>query len=343
LSLVRIDLEDPLIAWFRDRRTIKKGHDHLDQAGIRRFLRDPKLHDTFRNVAKTMNHLNAELVVPGYYKRSLQVLLLFGRKKNGRRFTPSEINFFQVLAQDCSMAVKTAEFHESLVRRNQELNKKVDEVEKLRKKERDTFYEIMRSLAQEIYAKDPSTFGHISQVEHLGFMTAKELGLELTEQRKDILSASLILHDVGKIGIPDQILQKPGSLDKEEWQIMKTHVEKGANILAHLSDFKHAAEIVGAHHENYDGTGYPKGLKGEQIPLEARIVSVVDTFHAIISTRVYRPSQSVEHAFAELKRCAGTQFDPNVVEAFIRALKKELKKAGDNFSLSEFMERPAEK
>ncbi|MFA6600943.1 MAG: HD domain-containing phosphohydrolase [Candidatus Omnitrophota bacterium] len=341
VGLVRIDLDNPLIAWFRDRKGAEKGRDFLRLASVRKELTSRKSDAVLMRLKKTMEHLNAELAIPGYYKRTLEALLLFGRKKNGRPFTASQINFFQVLAQDCSMAIKTAEYHENLVRRNQELNRKVAEVEELRRKERATFYEVMRSLAQEIYAKDPSTFGHISQVEKLGLMTAREMGLALDEHRRDILSASLILHDVGKIGVPDHILQKPGGLDEGEWQIMKEHVEKGAGILAHLSDFREAAGIVRAHHENFNGTGYPRGLKGVEIPIEARIVSVVDAFHAIISTRVYRPSQSVAFAFEELKRCSGTQFDPEVVEAFIRGLKKELRKAGDRFSMVDFMGKPS--
>lgn len=339
LGLVRIDADNPLIVWFRDKKPGKKGHDCLDRRMIKSYLKEEKLGERFAAIKKTMENLNTEVAVPGYYKRTLQTLLLFGRKQNKKNFTPSEIDFFEVLAQDCSMAIKTAQYHENLVRQNQELNRKVSEVEILRKKERETFYEIMRSLAQEIYSKDPSTFGHISHVEYLGLMTAKEFGLDMSDRREDILSASLILHDVGKIGIPDHILKKPTHLDPDEWKIMKTHVHKGANILTHLSDFKEAADIVLAHHENYDGSGYPRGLKKEEIPIEARIVSVVDSFHAIISTRVYRPSQSVEYAFNELRRCSGTQFDPKVVEAFIRGLKKELKKAGEHYSLSQWMEK----
>ena len=234
------------------------------------------------------------------------------------------------------MAIKSAEYHENLVHQNLQLAQQIHEVEKLRKKEHETFYQIMRSLAQEIHAKDPSTFGHINQVEQLGLMTAKALELELSGRRKDILSASLILHDIGKIGIPDHILKKPASLDSDEWAVMKTHAEKGAIILAHLSDFKEAADIIRAHHEHFDGSGYPKGLSGDQIPIEARIVSVVDAFHAIVSNRCYRQGRTIEGAFQELRRCAGSQFDPRVVEAFIHGLKKEMKRIGVGFSLESY-------
>jgi len=162
-------------------------------------------------------------------------------------------------------------------------------------------------------------------------MAAREMGLDLTGRKKDILSAGLILHDVGKIGIPDHILNKPSALNEEEWKIMRTHVDKGVMILEPLTDFKEVKEIVRCHHENHDGSGYPRGLKGGQIPVESRIVAVVDAFHAIVSTRCYSRGRPVETAFEELGRCAGTQFDPKVVEAFIRGMKKELKKRGIDF------------
>jgi len=229
------------------------------------------------------------------------------------------------------MAIKTSEYHQHLLERNVELEKRIKEVDHLRKRERNTFYEILRSLAQEVYAKDAYTYGHVRQVERLGVMTAKEMGLDLSDRKKDILTASLILHDVGKIGIPDRILNKPSKLNAEEWSIMKTHVDKGAGILEHLSNFREVAEIVRCHHENYDGSGYPRGLIGNQIPLESRIVSVVDAFHAIVSTRCYSQGKPAEVAFEELRRCSGTQFDPDVVEAAIRGVKKEMKKRGVGF------------
>ena len=110
---------------------------------------------------------------------------------------------------------------------------------------------------------------------------------------------------------------------------MKLHPEKGAKILAPLSGFKEVAKIVLCHHERYDGAGYPAGLRGEQIPFESRIISVVDAFHAIISTRSYKKGYPLEAAYQELERCAGTQFDPRVVQAFIRAHKRLMAKSKD--------------
>ena len=332
VGLVKIDTNHPLVLWFQKAsRAANGGRDYLHrwELGKRRVKSEAE------DMIKAMDDLKAELIVPGYYKEALIGLLLLGRKRDGRRFTSEEISFFQVLAQDCSIAVKTAEFHRSLLEQNQELARRLAEIEKLRKKERDTNYQIMRALAEEVHVKDAYTFGHISQVERLGLMTAREMGLDLTGEKAEFLSAGLILHDVGKIGIPDHILKKPAKLDHEEWMVMRTHVEKGAKILEPLENFREVAEIVRCHHEHFDGSGYPRGIKGEQIPMEARIVSVVDAFHAIVSTRCYSQGRPVEVAFEELKRCAGTQFDPVVVEAFIRALKKEMKKRGVGFFLEE--------
>jgi len=125
-----------------------------------------------------------------------------------------------------------------------------------------------------------------------------------------------LMHDVGKIGVPDAILLKPASLTEEEWAFMRRHPALGCRILAQVPYLRPAARIVLAHHERWDGGGYPRGLKEENIPLGARIFALCDTYDAIISDRPYRKGQSPDAAFAEILRCAGEQFDPKVVEAF---------------------------
>ena len=142
---------------------------------------------------------------------------------------------------------------------------------------------------------------------------------------EDIVKAAP-LHDIGKVGIPDTILQKPGSLTEDEWQIMKTHAALGQEVLAaaKLKDAKHtnvldaAIKIAGCHHENWDGSGYPKGLKGEEIPLEARLMSLADTYDALISQRVYKKEWTHDEACAEILSLKGKRFDPVIVEAFIQ-------------------------
>lgn len=339
VGLVKFEMDHPLVVWFQKGYGKEIDHqDYLDKSylakqlakGKLRFL-NPERRSVFERAKKAMDDLKIELAVPGYHKKHLTGLLLLGAKKDAGHFTRSEIAFFQILTQDCAMAVKSAEYHQNLIDKNLELEKKFREVETLRKKEQETYYEIMRSLAQEVHAKDPYTYGHIYQVECLGIMTAEELGMDLSGRRRDILSASLILHDVGKIGIPDHILKKPSRLTDEEWIIMRTHVEKGAKILEHMTDFREVAEIIRCHHEFFDGNGYPRGVRGEQIPMESRIISVVDAFHAIVSKRCYSEGRPVEVAFQELRRCSGTQFDGQVVEAFVCAISREIKKRGAGF------------
>ncbi|MBU3759376.1 MAG: HD-GYP domain-containing protein [Candidatus Omnitrophica bacterium] len=334
-SLVKFEKNHPLVTWFSSTKNKKNSvGDYLSYQGLQRNLLEgmkslpSSIISDWEKTASVMRTLKIELVIPAYFKKDLTGLLLIGPKKSAKAYDADEIGFFEIITKDCAIVVKTTDYQRELHEKNEQLQNHLREIEALRQKEQKTYYEIMRSLASEVYAKDVYTFGHIGQVDRLGYMTAKEMGLDLSGRRKDILSAGLILHDVGKIGIPDHILNKAGRLTEEEWAVMKTHVDKGAKILEPLSDFREVREIVRSHHENYDGSGYPRGLKGEEIPIEARIVAVVDAFHAMVSTRCYSKGRSPEFAFDELKRCAGKQFDPRVVEAFVSAMSREMRKRG---------------
>ena len=145
---------------------------------------------------------------------------------------------------------------------------------------------------------------------------AEQMGVDEDVRRETELGA--LLHDIGKIHIPDSIINKPGKLDDEEWAIMKTHTIEGQRMLDRVGGLLGTVGVVvRASHEDFDGTGYPDGLAGEQIPLAARIVSACDAFNAMTTTRSYRPAMPIEAAVAELRRCSGTQFDPRVVEALL--------------------------
>ena len=143
------------------------------------------------------------------------------------------------------------------------------------------------------------------------------LGLLLTPCCHGLCEYGALLHDIGKIGIPDAILKKPGELTKEEWEVMRTHPEVGYKILHNIEFLEEAARFVLHHHERFNGTGYPAGLKGEDIPIPSRIFVVVDTFDAMTTKRRYRDAATFKEAINEIKRCSGTQFDPQVVEAFL--------------------------
>jgi diguanylate cyclase (GGDEF)-like protein/putative nucleotidyltransferase with HDIG domain len=186
---------------------------------------------------------------------------------------------------------------------------------------RELYLASVKALAAAVDARDPYTRSHSARVAALARIIATELELPPDEIRRVQLSA--LLHDIGKIGIPDAILNKPAALTAEEWVIMRTHSMLGASILGAVEPLADLVPIVRAHHERYDGGGYPDGLRGEEIPLAAHIVSAADAYEVIVSKRAYKAAQSVDHAVSELRRCSGTQFHPTVVEAFIRVIERD--------------------
>ncbi len=180
------------------------------------------------------------------------------------------------------------------------------------------FISVVKSLSSAIDAKSSWTAGHSERVTKYALDIAKQMGLS-EKELKDLELAGL-LHDVGKIGTYESILDKPGKLTEEERAVMRLHPVKGAEILAPIKELKDIIPGVKYHHEFYDGTGYPDGLKGEAIPLHARILTVADTVDAMGADRPYREGRAMDVIIAELKRCSGTQFDPKVAEAFLKVL-----------------------
>jgi HD-GYP domain-containing protein (c-di-GMP phosphodiesterase class II) len=169
-------------------------------------------------------------------------------------------------------------------------------------------------LVDAIEWKDVYTLGHVRRVATYAVMIGRELGLSTHDLRSLALGAQM--HDVGKIGVPDRILTKPTKLTPEEFEIIKEHVGRGYEIAISVKALHDAIDAIRYHHERWDGTGYPTGLAGEDIPLNARIVAVADAFDAMTSGRVYQPAVTKEDAFAELRTCSGSHFDPEVVDAF---------------------------
>jgi ribonuclease P protein subunit RPR2 len=183
----------------------------------------------------------------------------------------------------------------------------------------DSYRVTVRALAAALELRDDETGAHASRVTELALRLARRVAPELADDPE--VEYGFLLHDIGKIGVPDSILLKPDRLDPAELGRIQRHVTLGRQILAEVPYLKGtAAEIAAAHHERWDGTGYPNQLRGEQIPLAARIFSVVDTFDAITNDRPYRRAQTVEFALAEIRRGSGTQFDPGIVDAFVALL-----------------------
>jgi len=184
----------------------------------------------------------------------------------------------------------------------------------------ETRLEIIQRLGRAAEYKDNETGMHVMRMSHASRIIALELGLPAPEA--EILLQASPMHDIGKIGIPDRVLLKPGKLDPDEWAIMRTHPDIGHGIIgSHTSPLlRMAAEVALTHHERWDGTGYPRGLAGEAIPLPGRIVAVADVFDALTSVRPYKPAWPVEAAVAQLIRGSGSHFEPRVVEAFLARL-----------------------
>jgi putative nucleotidyltransferase with HDIG domain len=177
-------------------------------------------------------------------------------------------------------------------------------------------------LGDVVEADDAYTGEHCKGVVRLALDVARELGLD-AEERRNVEFAAL-LHDVGKIAVPKEIVNKPGKLDEREWAIIKTHTIEGQKMLERVGGFmREVGEIVRSHHERWDGGGYPDGLRGEEIPLEARIVSACDAFNAMTTTRPYRRAMGLAAAIAELDDNAGAQFDPRIVDVLVRLVKPD--------------------
>lgn len=178
-----------------------------------------------------------------------------------------------------------------------------------------TYNATLETLSTALDYKDHETEGHSQRVVKYSLAIANMLNLE--KPQKEILARGAILHDIGKIGIPDSILLKPASLTEDEWQQMRKHIEYGYLMLKDIPFLKEATMIVLHHQEKYDGTGYPLGLKGNDIVIGARIFAVADTYDAMTTDRPYRKALSDSYARNEIKRCSGSQFDPTIVEAFL--------------------------
>lgn len=203
------------------------------------------------------------------------------------------------------------------------------EVERLKVENGKMAETMARTILKALDCKDSYTYGHSMRVAYFSLVTGREMGLSDEEIRE--LELSALFHDIGKIGTPDMVLNKPSRLTEEEFLIMKKHPELSAEILSEYPIFQKVAVNARHHHERFDGRGYPEGLKGEGIPLFARIILIADTFDAMTSTRSYRKGLPYEVAFEELHQFTGSQFDPKCVDAFVKGMAKEALKGEDEF------------
>jgi putative nucleotidyltransferase with HDIG domain len=217
---------------------------------------------------------------------------------------------------------KTEESVEQLREKNAALVRANVEISSVHEELRVTYDATLEALVGALDARDQETKGHSVRVAQYMLTIAEALGVKRGSEEWTNMQRGALLHDVGKIGVSDNILLKPGKLTPEEWADMRRHPEIGYNILRDVRFLAGAADIVLAHHERWDGEGYPRGLRGDEIPLGSRIFTVVDTFDSMTSDRPYRKALNAKAALDEILRCGGTQFDPLVVEAFLDIYEK---------------------
>ena len=327
VGFIRMTFENPLIKIFDERKNyVISENGVLVHEELTSLLKNKEslgkyesLASTIELVLRQMDLLKANLCIPLYYKKSLIGVLILGDKLSKERFSRQEIGFFMTLANDAAMAIANAQLIQSLQDR-------IDEIKELYMREHRVFIHTAIALATAIDARDPYTHGHTERVTGYCLAVAEELA-EIPEAQayknfKETLHISALLHDVGKIGIPDAVLNKTARLTKKEFEKIKEHAVIGAAILTPIKELHAVAKEVKYHQERYDGKGYPESLKGNEIPLVARIIAVCDTFDAITSDRPYRERKMPEIAIQEIRDGSGTQFDPIVVSAFLLAYEK---------------------
>jgi len=297
-------------------------YERIDKLlGDKKILNEnPHLAEKLKDIKHEMEALRARICIPSYFKKKLLGILMLGDKLSGEKFKQEEIEFFLMLANNAAMAISNAKLIDNL-------QDKVKEVESLYERTNSLFVRISIALATAIDARDPYTHGHTVRVTGYSLAIAEELHISkeiwVAGNFRENLHIAALLHDIGKIGIPDNILHKKERLTTEEVHKIRRHPEIGATILYPIKELNDILGGVRSHQERFDGTGYPDGLKGPQIPLLARIIAVADAFDAITSSRPYRNKKTQQEAISEIRQCAGTQFDPRIADLFLKAYEKK--------------------
>ncbi|HEX9939980.1 MAG TPA: HD domain-containing phosphohydrolase [Longimicrobium sp.] len=258
------------------------------------------------------------VISPVVLMHDLDGVVLVGDRQGGGGFDPDDVAMLLSVGHQAGVAVENRRLEEALQR---------------------AYVSTVSILADAVEAKDPYTHGHCEMASRFGRLVAQKLGLSAHEQA--LVCYSALLHDVGKIGVSDGVLNKPGPLLPEEMELMRAHVRVGHDLLRNVPVLERVADVVLHHHERFDGGGYPDGLQGDEIPLAARIVAVVDAYCAMITRRSYKEAYTEDHAREEVRRCAGTQFDPEVVNAFLEVLESPLAEDPDDDPWAECLLLPS--
>jgi HD-GYP domain-containing protein (c-di-GMP phosphodiesterase class II) len=314
-GFTRMDLDNPLIRFFRERKTTLLFNSDVllyDEAKkLLNLIADSEVKELLGKVLYQMEMFETVACIPSYFREDLVGILLLGKKNDETRFDRNELDFFIALNQDAAMAIRNAQlFH--------------DLTEELKKKE-NLFINTTVAMAAAIEAKDRYTHGHTTRVTNFSLEIARKLEQkDLLPKNNSNFSSDLriasLLHDIGKIGVPEAILNKEGVLDPEERKKINEHPMIGVTILQRIHEFETVILGVKYHHERFDGKGYPEGLKGDQIPMIAAIIAVADSYDAMTSDRPYRKGFPKEKAIEIIKQESGKQFDPVIVEAFLEVI-----------------------
>lgn len=320
-GFARMDSDNPLIRFFREGFDKKLfGERILEIARLKNELAGRKHRgdtaEMLKKISYQMEMFETVACIPSFFrdpstlKDMLMGVLLLGEKQNNSRFKQDELDFFAALASDVAMALRNAQLFKDL---RQELQNR-----------QNLFYNTTKAMAMAIEAKDSYTHGHINRVIEYSLMIGEEIkrmkGLD--GHFMENLRLASLLHDIGKIGTPEKLLNKPSGLTIGEFKIVQQHPSDGVRILESIKELSEIIPGVKYHHERYDGKGYPEGLKGKQIPLLASIISCADAFDAMTTDRPYRKALSRDQAIAELSRGCGSQFDPQVAKAAIKVFSR---------------------
>lgn len=312
IGLASLDKDDSLIRFFRERdNRFLFNSDVLTLEDAQGSLKDKNVKERLRHllndVIYQMRLLDTFACIPSYFRDELLCLLLLGTKKNGKKFAKEELDFFLALASNMAMAIRNAQLFKDL---ESELDKK-----------HQLFMRTTIALVAAIEAKDNYTHGHTTRVTSFSL----EIARRLARKNKKVINAKFmedlhiasLLHDVGKIGISERILNKRSGLTVGERNRIREHPVIGATILKPIKELEEPLLGIKYHHERPDGLGYPDGLKGTQIPLIASIISVADSFDAMTTDRPYRPALYRNEAIKEIRQLINLQFNPLVAEAFM--------------------------
>jgi len=312
-----VESANPLIACLEEERNL------LTEDQIRMRLRNELIFPRqtivrrrWEEVLEAMDALHAKVCIPAFSKGQMLGVLLLGEKLSGDGYSEEDLAVLAALVNEGAIALENAQLYQQLLERMQQ-------IEVLYQREHQLFLHTAIALASAVDARDPYTHGHTERTTAYALAIADELKnhpeVATIPNFKEQVTIAALLHDVGKIGIPDQILRKPSKLTPTEAKKMQEHPIIGAVILQPIRGMEEVARAIKAHHERFDGKGYPDGLQGTEIPLVARIVSVADTFDSMTTDRPYRKMLSDVAALREIEAASGTQFDPVVVEAFLKA------------------------